>query len=219
MSVERIGRAFDLVESEGKADLRAEPREVVMRGLQPAALAEFFLHVLFAVEPALGNRRVELIGPPAHGDGPRILRERRLEAFLAEIAPWTHDVADDVDGQNVVCFAHGLKLRLCCSRLYVALRKPGRKRRDCGLPLIWPCLVDRPRAGGSRAECSRARRLHSLSARCSSYGVAGATGGCPGRAWSSPAVTPRDRSTAQGPEGGPTLKVIVKIRNVGYMIC
>jgi hypothetical protein len=107
MGVERVGRALDLIEGEGDADLGAQARQVLVRGLEPAALAELFLHVLGAVEAALGDGRIELIGPPAHHDRPGVFRERFFEAFLAEVAPGAYDIADHVDGENLIRFAHG----------------------------------------------------------------------------------------------------------------
>ena len=132
MGVEGVGRALDLVEGEGHAELGAEPREIVVRRLHPAAIAEFLRHIFGAVETALGNRRVELIGPPAHHDRPRLLRQSRLKPFLADIAPGAYDVADDVDGQNVIRFAHGLPAPL---RFLVIWPSPkGERKRRGSLP-------------------------------------------------------------------------------------
>ena len=128
MGVEGVGRALDLVEGERDAKLGAEPREIVVRRLHPAAIAEFLRHIFGAVETARGNRRVELIGPPAHRDRPRLLRQSRLEPFLADIAPGAYDVADDVDGQNVIRFAHGGPLRFA----WLYLVSPKRNRKQPG---------------------------------------------------------------------------------------
>ena len=63
---------------------------------------------------AFRDRRIELIGPPAHRDRQGFLGQRGLEPLLAEIAPGTHDVAHDVDGQGLIRFA-GAHTALCLS--------------------------------------------------------------------------------------------------------
>ena len=121
-----MGERLILSKAKGTPTSAPSAREIVVRGLQSAALAELFLHVLGAVEPAFGDRRIELIGPPAHHDRARFFRKRFLQAFLAEIAPGAHDVADDVDGENLIRFAHGPWL-LHTQAPYLALPADERK--------------------------------------------------------------------------------------------
>src|SRR5208337_2128416 len=106
MRVEGVRRALDLVESEGQADFGAEPHQIVVNRFQPSVSAEFPLHVFGPVEPALGDGRVELVGPPAHRYRLALLGDGRLQAPFAEVAPRADDVAHDVDGQRVVRLGH-----------------------------------------------------------------------------------------------------------------
>ena len=87
MGVERVRRPRDPVEGEGQVDLGAELNKMVVNRLQLAVVSELPRHVRLAVESALRNRRVELVGAPANDDRLGFLGQRRGEALFAEIAP------------------------------------------------------------------------------------------------------------------------------------
>ena len=113
MRVERVRRTGDPVEGEGQVDLGAELNQTVVHHLQLAVVSELPRHVRLAVESALRNGRVELVGAPADDDRLGLVRERRGEALCAEIAPGANDVAHDIDGQRLVGVAHRRASSFC----------------------------------------------------------------------------------------------------------
>ena len=128
MRVERVRARARSCRSEGDADLGAERARDGRGPLQPPVVAEFAFQIGRAVEPALRNGRVELVGSPAHSDRLRFLGRAPLEPFLAEIAPRANDVAHDVDGQRVVLRAHAV-IPMVCASIRARRRALGRSAR------------------------------------------------------------------------------------------
>ena len=106
MGVERIRGDPDGVEGEGDALGRTQVHQALVDLRYAGRIAELRQHVLLAVDAALRDRRVELVGTPVDndvdfgdgGDGP-------VQALLADVAPRTDDVRNDVDG-NGLAVAH-----------------------------------------------------------------------------------------------------------------
>jgi hypothetical protein len=70
--------------------------------LGTSGTAKLVLEILLPVLAFLGQRGIELIGPPAHLHIHFVanLRKRVFKPTLADIAPGAHHVRDDIDGQG-----------------------------------------------------------------------------------------------------------------------
>jgi len=98
VAIERVGLPGDLVEPIGQTLARRRGRDAP--GDRRIALdrAEFLFQIGLAIDAFARNPRVEKIGPPAHLD--RDIRAKRQGLFqpaLADEAPRTDDIGDDLD--------------------------------------------------------------------------------------------------------------------------
>src|SRR5690606_34887502 len=101
MRIQRVRRHFDRVEVELDASSGASLADPIMRSLDPILAAELLQHVGFAILASWRDCRVELKWAPADRD--RALTEAlpgTKQIAHAEIAPGTHDIGDNVDGNR-----------------------------------------------------------------------------------------------------------------------
>src|SRR5690606_28843540 len=97
VAVQRVRGFLDEVEAEIDADRRAKIADRVAHFLC-ALCTEFLFEIGFAIHTALRNGRVELEGAPDKGDTFAAMDLQRLiEPLLADIAPGTDGVGDDVE--------------------------------------------------------------------------------------------------------------------------
>lgn len=101
MAIQRVGRGADALEGEGNAFLQAGGGDLLVQRVDARLAAEFLHQILLAVLALRRDRRVELIGLPAQGNGNvRQARQRLFQPPLADIAPGADHVGNDVDGHR-----------------------------------------------------------------------------------------------------------------------
>ena len=116
-----VGRAPDPGELELDAGFAAAFGDRLVDLARPVAAAELGAHIIVA-RHALGRHvGIELEGPPGHGHvGAAAQRQGALEAPLADVAPRTDRVGDDVD----VNHAPSLRLSRQCRKRPAAAAIP-----------------------------------------------------------------------------------------------
>ena len=119
MRIERIGRALNLVESEGNAPASARLDQPRIH-LADTLGTELAREVIGAAHSFGRNCGIQLIGAPAHlhiqgAEFLVSLRQRRFKIALAHETPWANRIAHDIDGNGAVpgfCFVRHFRLSL-----------------------------------------------------------------------------------------------------------
>jgi len=98
MAIERIGLPADLVRRIGQTFRRRGRRDAFGDGVIALHGAEFGFEIGLAVDAFARNPGIKEIRPPIHVDRDvGRARNRAFEPVLADIAPGTNDVGNDID--------------------------------------------------------------------------------------------------------------------------
>ena len=100
MRVEGVRRATDRLEIEGDARLGAQRGQPRVRLGEPRRVGKLGAHIGAAVETSGWDRGIELIGPPTDAR-PALPLQRPLQPSLAEVAPGTDDIADNINNKRL----------------------------------------------------------------------------------------------------------------------
>ncbi len=101
--VKGIGADLHRIEVEPDAAFKAKVRQHLMCAVNGSLTSEFRSQMGLVIDAFRRNVRIELVGPPVDLDGDLAFKigDRLLDACLAEIAPGTDNIGDDVDGDAV----------------------------------------------------------------------------------------------------------------------
>jgi len=130
VGIERVGRAGQPIEVEFQAHRGGGLGEALVELLRALEAAELGDAVLGAVDALARHVGIELEGMPGDGEAQVLLLqevERALELALADIAPGTDHVGDDVDAANRLCLIHGVVLPYCATA-YTRVESPATRR-------------------------------------------------------------------------------------------